>query len=316
MKQILSAYYFSMLIVLFLLLPGCVAKEDENEENEKEIISNQIRAELTGDLVYTTRNNQVMKTTFHENSIMLGNSKNPPRWSQDGNLLAFIENDNENIKVKIFNKNGNEEKSWVLLPSIQSDGINPLAWSPDGNTLAILNRLTEIIYLNVFTGEKSIIQIGQEEIPARSIAWCPKNNKIAISQFIGYFGENSKSITLIDAFENNPKKELLVYTEEFVEYMDWNADGSKLVYSGFGYGSVFTINSDGSENQKIITKGVFKNEPVYGCAPCWMPDGQQIIYEGVTGTEGSTLIPGLFVTEPEGAYNVNIKIEGKKPDCH
>ncbi|MDD4109370.1 MAG: hypothetical protein PHH93_11695 [Prolixibacteraceae bacterium] len=103
------------------------------------------------------------------------------------------------------------------MPSIQSDGPNPLTWSPDGTTIAILNKLSEIIYLNASTGEKTVIQIDHERIPVRSIAWCPKNNKIAISQLLGYFGENSKSISMITPFENHPPIEILVYTEEFVE---------------------------------------------------------------------------------------------------
>lgn len=311
MKTTLAFYFYLMLFFISLIYAGC-SKDEDNAEKDTEDICKEIRADLTGDIVFINKSNHVMKTTFQGSSFKLGNSTLPPKWSPEGNLIAFIENDNENTIVKIFNKNGNEENSWLLMPSIQSDGINPLTWSPDGTTIAILNRLSEIIYLNVSNGEKTMTQIGQEETSIRSIAWCPRNNKIAIAQ---YLGVNSKSIFMINAFEDNPNKELLVTTEDFVEYMDWNTDGSKLVYSGFGYGSVYTINFNGTENQKIITKGIFEKEPVFGFAPCWMSNGNQIIYVGITGIEGSTLIPGLFVTETEGAYNVNLEIEGTKPDC-
>ena len=46
-----------------------------------------------------------------------------------------------------------------------------------------------------------------------------------------------------------------------------------------------------------------------------MSNGEQIIYTGPTGAEGSNLILGLFVTDFEGTYNVDIQIKGKESDC-
>ncbi|MDD4756945.1 MAG: hypothetical protein PHG29_12765 [Prolixibacteraceae bacterium] len=312
MEKRYTIYGFFTILFIFSLFPGCSEKDKEDVDDEKEIISQEIRAGLTGEIVYKTQSNDVMKGTFHGSSVKLGTSVDPPKWSPNGNKIAFIENDNENISIKIFNKNGNQEYSWLLMPSIQATGEHSFTWSPDGSVIAMLTQNAAIIYLNVSTGEKDTTLIDQEGFSFRAIAWCPKNNKIAISQINS---AHDKSISVINAFENNPQKELLVNTEDFVEYMDWNAVGSRLVYSGSGLSSIFTINFDGTGNQKIVTKGAFEKETVLGFAPCWMSNGEQIIYTGPTGAEGSNLILGLFVTDFEGTYNVDIQIKGKESDC-
>ena len=101
-----------------------------------------------------------------------------------------------------------------------------------------------------------------------------------------------------------------------INYLDWSMDGTMLTYSGYGTGSIYIVNFDGTGNQKIITKPPFENKMVYGFAPCWMSNNKQIIFVGVKGVSGSTLILGLFVTDIDGTYNIDINITGLYPDCY
>jgi hypothetical protein len=73
------------------------------------------------------------------------------------------------------------------------------------------------------------------------------------------------------------------------------------------------INS--ANDKSIYVIDAFEKETVLGFAPCWMSNGEQIIYTGPTGAEGSNLIFGLFVTDFEGTYRVDIQIKGKESDC-
>jgi Tol biopolymer transport system component len=157
-----------------------------------------------------------------------------------------------------------------------------------------------------------------------SAAWKPASNKIAISLRIGdaWSGNIVNSIWLFDAFGNDPREyqeNLLVTTSVTgtIEYMDWSIDGSMLAYSeGNVYSRIYVVNSDGTGNQEIILKDLYKDDELRGYAPSWAPGNKQIVFTGITGVSGTTLIPGLFVTETNGSYLVDIKTPGELPDWH
>lgn len=309
MKSIkLSGYLWSFYFILFVTISCSENNNDDDDiEKEKQRIISEVKSNLTGEIAYlSTTNYRVSKSSYHSNSFQLDMpSIGSPKWSPDGKMIAFLTSETGNIFVKIFNKDGVENKSLLLAPANQ---VSPrtLTWSPDGNTIAVLSSTFEITYLNITSSIKSKIQIDNDFSNTLTIAWCPKNNKIAIAQLL--------SISMIPPFVDNPPKELLVNTT--ADYLDWTSDGSKLVYSGSGYGSIYTVNVDGSENQKIVSKGVFATKKVMGYAPSWMANGEQIVYTGIKGTSGTSLVLGLFATDTNGSYIVDIDINGVEPDCY
>lgn len=128
---------------------------------------------------------------------------------------------------------------------------------------------------------------------------------------------------MLEAYTNDPHKDptnLLVKNSDpsilSINYLDWSKDGTMLTYSGYEKGSIYIVNSDGTGNQKIITKPPFENKTVYGFAPCWMSNNKQIIFVGVREVSESTLDLGLFVTDIHGTFNIDLNISGLYPDCY
>lgn len=317
-----------LLLITFIIV-GC---EKSNTEKEQDLdrISKEVRASLDGEIVYY-RGNDIYKSNAKYGGLGSLIGTNAIRyfgvkWSPDGSKIAYIKfNININGLVDkyylvICSKDGVEQHEWLLKEPFNS--LIGITWSPDGIIIAVLTP-TKIIYIEVATGKLTTSELVSSGGYFSSIAWCPKGNKIAIAEVsnIDYGSSIVKKIWMLEAFENNPQSNpsnlLITNSDVFgaIECMDWSMDGSMLVYSG-GLG-IYTVNSDGSENQKIILKYPFEDRTVDGYAPCWMSNNNQIIFVSLAGINNDfTLIYGLFVTDINGSYKVDLKIPGEYPDCY
>ena len=127
---------------------------------------------------------------------------------------------------------------------------------------------------------------------------------------------------MFQPYANDPQADpgnlLLADSTETITFahMDWCLDGSMLAYSGEGFGAVYIVNADGTDNREIILKGIYQDEFIAGFAPCWAHNNRQIVFTSSTGASGTNLLPGLFVTDIEGSYKVNIDIEGHLSDWY
>lgn len=319
-----------ILILVFhsLLIVGCQKSKIDNEA-ELEKISNEVRASLEGEIVFNDYHSGIRKSVAKSggSGILLysnGTALNGLKWSPDGSKVAFTDGSNS-WDLVICNHAGVIEHKWGI--GSPFDGFRGISWSPDGNTIAALSKNgNTIIYIEIDSGK-----LTNTELVTRpgyfysSIDWWPEGNKIAIAECssVGYVG-GGKNIWMLEAYENDPQKDpnsLLVTNSDpllsQINYMDWSMDGSKLVYSEHSaYSPIYVVNSDETGNQEIILKSSDASKKLYGFAPCWMANSTQIIYTGVTGVSGSTLIFGLFVTDINGSYKVDLNIPGEYPDCY
>ena len=326
MKKHFVLICFSCLFYLVLFIEGCDKGTEKSDELEKSKKSQEIRASLDGDIVFINKNLEIEKAEAKAGGLktMIGSQSVNiigPKWSPAGTKVAFIKQKGDPLQVQnwflsIVSAEGVEQHEWLMGPSDQML-IKAITWSPDGNIIAILTE-NKILYITAGTGEYTETSLLSGDESYRSIAWWPGGNKIAVSATKWSLGGSLSSIWLFKTYENNPPKSqenLLLSSAGSIEYMDWSRDGSKLAYSGSDYySSIYVINSDGSDNMEIILMGLYKDEEVRGIFPCWSSNNEQIIYAGATGVKGSTLIPGLFVTDIFGSYKVNISIAGEFPD--
>ncbi len=329
-------------LLSFLVIVNCSRGDNEEDLEQAKIRrSKEVRDSLTGEIIFYNKSLSPGVRKVQAKNGGTGTEIAPdalksigPKWSQDGSEIAFIRlkatspGQISNWYLVTTTKEGNVKNEWLLGSSDQID-IETLTWSPDGFFIAVLCANNKILYVETSTGviEETLLTAGTGE-NYTSIAWWPEGNKIAISSTSGSYGNIGNSIWLFDAFDNNPQKatnNLLVSWQlpgqtlmpASVRYMDWSPDGSMLAYSDEGGSEhIFIIDYDGTDNREIILKDLYKDEEVRGFAPSWALNSRQIVFTGITGMSGSTLISGMFVTNINGSYLVDIDIPGELPDWH
>lgn len=328
MKKPHTHLFSKVLLLITLFSFGC--EKSSNTDQKREEISQEVRASLDGEILFSM-NNSIFKATAKSggSGTLMGTKVYESvrqKWSSDGSRIAYIkitELVNDCFLV-ISDKNGMIQHEWLLGTFSSLSPLQDLTWSPDGTTIALLAS-NKIIYIKVASGNLTTYQlVPTTGFAFSSVAWCPKGNKIAISEgrWHLYSSEDGNQyIWMLEAYEKDPHKapsHLLVTNSDpsmtNIRHLDWSMDGTMLAYSGSGTGSIYIVHSDGTGNQEITVKHPFEGKAVYGFAPCWMSNNKQIIYVGMKGDWTTNL--GLFVTDIQGTYNVDINISGLYPDCY
>jgi Tol biopolymer transport system component len=300
--------------------------QNELEKNEK---SKEVIASLEGRIIFVNNSLQIEKLEtkpLNVKTVISQQNVNTvgPKWSPDGTKVAYVKLKGDPGQtlawyLSTVTSDGIEQTELLLGPSDQME-IIAISWAPDGKNIAILTSSNKILYIDLNTHELTETSLLSDSENYKSMAWRPVGNKIAVSSVSGNLGAIISSIWLIQPYEKflvKNQDNLLLTTNTDIEYMNWSKDGKMLAYSEKGYsGSIYIINSDGTGNRKLILHDLYKDEKVNGCAPCWSSNNEQIIYAGVTSVSGSTLIPGLFVTDISGSYKVDIKVAGVLPDWY
>lgn len=328
-------HLFPFVISLAIQLSGCSSILDDyksKEDLEKEQISMEVIENLDGTIIYRSDYYDLYKKIPGLSNVKLSTQcYASPKFSNDGSLIAFIGIETAVVSqfyLKICDTNGNEKHSWLLGRSDEIYGnFRGITWSPDASYVAVLKDYDEIIYIEVSSGEMlSVKLVSTGGYHFTALAWNPVNNKIALAEtYSDYFSrtdEINSSIWMIEAFDKDPHEgnNKPIYSTVgnsiiTIFHLDWSPDGSMLVYSEDDFGPIYTINSDGSNNKEVVLKGVYEGEDIYGYAPCWMSNNEQIIFYGSKAVKLGTMYNGLFVTDINGSYKVDLDIAGWFPDC-
>lgn len=340
MKKTQKYFNKIMILLLILFLSCCEDNYNENEYNDevnkaREKRSKEVRDSLTGEIVFYKNCCSINKVLakYGGSGIVLkdGAAYLGPKWSPDGSRIAFIKlvSDLQTSAsywyLTLVNRVSLEQKDWMLDTSSQIINIRNITWSYDGNYIAVLLDSNVIMYVESETGEITTTELisGSNEYYL-SLAWKPASNKIAVSLRTGdiWSGNIKNSIWLFDAFSNNPQENqdnLLVTTSvnSTIEHMDWSFDGSMLTYSEYGVsGHIYVVNANGSENRELKLKGIYAGEKLFGYAPCWASNNNQIVFCGITDWDYFDIDCGLLVTDITGSYVVDLKIPGELPDWY
>jgi len=330
MKKSSAQLCSCLLLLITLISAGCQKSADTHQERDE--IRQEVIASLKGEILFSNYSS-IYKASAKSGgtATLMGTNVHldvRQKWSTDGLKIAYIKATElvNDCYLVIADKNGLIQHEWLLGNFSSLSPLRDLTWAPDDQIIAVLAK-NKIIYCTVASGNLTNHQlVPTPGFAFSSIAWWPKGNKIALAEgmeTIFTSQDYNNYIWMLEAYEKDPHQapsHLLVTNSDpslfRIHHLDWSKDGMMLTYSEDGMGSIYTVHSDGTGNQKITSKPPLKEKAVYGFAPSWMPDNQQIVYVGVKGVSGSTLIFGLFVTDLHGTYNVALNITGRNPDCY
>jgi len=201
-----------------------------------------------------------LKNVINHQSIII-----TPRWSPDGNLLAFTSFKEGQPAVYIRNlKNGTERKVASF------EGLNMCgAFSPDNKKLLLTLSKdgNEEIYALEIDSLKLKRLTNNYSINV-SPSWSPDGKKIAfVSNRSG-----SPQIYIMDTDGNNVKR--ITFEGKYNTSPAWSPHGDHLAYEGLVNDKyqIFSVDEDGN-NTLQLTFDTANNE-----SPSWSPSGRQIVY--------------------------------------
>ena len=180
-------------------------------------------------------------------------SSTNPKWSPDGNWIAFTSNrkDNKN-NLYLLNLNGGEAEP---LTDVKS-GVSNFAWSPDGRSIAF--TMTD-----AKTEEEEKNDKGKNDY-----RWIDENVKLSRLYLI-----------TIQKDANGKREPRKLTTENYnVDAFDWSSDGSRIA---FGHTKSPIANDWTTSDVSIIEVASAKvtplaNTPAAESDPLYSPDGKSI----------------------------------------
>jgi len=213
----------------------------------------------------------IRNITNHQSILMA------PRWSPDGNWLAFTSFKRGHPEIYLRNlKNGAEKRI------VSFDGLNLCgAFSPDGRKLLLTlskDGNEEIYAMDIDT--LNIRRLTNNFAIDVSPSWSPDGKKIVfVSNRSG-----SPQIYTMDADGNNVKR--ITYRGNYNSSPSWSPRGNRIVYEGLSGNTyqIFSIDEEGN-NLVQLTSDNTNNE-----SPSWSPSGRQIVYVSRKSSKSTLVI--------------------------
>ena len=199
-----------------------------------------------------------------------------PEGDGDAELIAFLNHpvdatDPNAVDVFTMRPNG----SRVRQRTTGMRAIGP-AWSKDGQQLAFMNEKpgSEGIWVMDYDGT----QLRQLTVaPYNSVpTWSSDGSEIAFA--------NRDTIFVVPSAGGTP--EPLFVCPDGCSFLDWSADGSRIVYVGRPDGTnplVFVINVADPEQLPLASGYAYEHHPT------WTPDGSKVLFTGIPGASAAHL---------------------------
>ena len=202
-----------------------------------------------------------------------------PRWSPDGNQVAFIRGNESGSQIFAIDMNGGEAQQLTNFPE---GTISEMQWSPEGCCLAISYRQTEEPYTHAEAEKRKEKKASDPPIITEE-AWYRLDGD-------GYFGHARFQLYLVNAetgaYKNIWKKD----TMGFFSFC-WSPKGDKIAITTNTSKRALTD----SRPTKIVMYDIAtgKNHTLPNCtkgpkdAICWSPNGKYLAYAGRESDESS-----------------------------
>lgn len=194
-------------------------------------------------------------------------SDTAPRWSPDGQQLAFVSNRSGNAQIHVLSRTGGEAQQLTWLPS----GVSNLRWMPDGKSMVVTAAVKVDPDLRGTRSAEPAKPVGPR---APEVAWRLPYK----ADDIGYILNREIHLFAVDAVTG-------VHTQLTdgpfdVLAHDISTDGEKLAYvrtreGRFAHAAdLWTCRADGT-GHKQVTRG-----HANVMQPLWSPDGRHISFVG------------------------------------
>jgi TolB protein len=243
---------------------------DEGEFNTK--IAYVAKRGQKADIYSISYDGAEIKSITNHQSIIVA-----PRWSPDGQFLAFTSFKDGRPEVYIHDLKNNSERKVSSFEGLNMCGY----WSPDGKKLLLTlskDGNEELYSLEVDTLKlKKLTSSYSIDV---SPAWSPDGKKIV---FVSNRG-GSPQIYTMDTDGTNIKR--ITFEGNYNTSPSWSPRGGRIAYEGLinGKFQIFTIDEEGN-NLLQLTFDAADNE-----SPSWSPSGRQIVYSSKTTTKSKIYI--------------------------
>jgi Tol biopolymer transport system component len=177
-----------------------------------------------------------------------------PRWSPDGSLIAFKEDD----VIKVMDSAGAHVRTLASLTGGEVT-FSRQPWSPDSKEFTY--GLGSALVVAVLDG--SARTVVQESSPVSDAAWSPTASSIAYA--------TNDQLRLVDPTGGTPRT---IASGPALHHLVWSPDGRRISFTRTD--GVWTVDADGSGLRRLDARFG------YGW-PVWSPDGTKIAFHTAVG---------------------------------
>ncbi len=211
--------------------------------------------------------------------LTTGGKDGMPRWSPNGNQVAFMRSNESGCQIFTIDMDGGEAQQ---LTNFKEGAISEMQWSPRGCCLAVSYRQTEKPYTHAASEKRKENKESDPPIITEE-AWYRLDGD-------GYFGHARFQLYLVDACNGKHKNIWSKDTLGFFSFC-WSPKGNKIAIATNTSKNAITD----SKPTKIVIHDVMnrKNKTLPNCtkgpkdAITWSPNGKYLAWAGREGDEST-----------------------------
>jgi TolB protein len=200
-----------------------------------------------------------------------------PRWSPDGQEIAYIRPDDDNVQVWLMAADGTHQRPLTHLRKGQLWGstvMSSLDWSPDGRQIVFAAfrpgkaGTTQLYLADARTGAAKLLLRTYLGVASGvdGPVWSPDGRWIAFTSLTRHGPYQ------IDLFSTRTR-----HVHRLRQGMDpaWSPDSRRIAFNG-DRGMIHVMNADGTHPRSLDR---------YGANPSWSADGRWIVFQSTAENE-------------------------------